>query len=80
MIKHVVLLNFKDDASPRDVEAMEQGFQQLIEKIPEIHSYEFGADAEIYAGNASYAIVAEFESQESFKRYVAHPEHLKFMA
>lgn len=80
MIKHVVLLNFKSGVSIQSIEEMEQGFQQLKGKISEMHSYEFGADAEIYTGNASYALVAEFETEAHFKRYVAHPEHLKFMA
>ena len=41
---------------------------------------QFGADAAIFKGNASYALVAEFESEEDLKVYARHPEHQALLA
>lgn len=79
MIKHVVLLHWKapvDDATINDVN---KAFAQLPGQIPEIKSYSFGPDADLYSGNADYALIAEFDNAEDLKHYVSHPAHLKLL-
>ena len=79
MIKHVVLLNWKEDTADSAIEAVDNAFAKLRKDIPQIKSYEFGRDASLYRGNADYALVAVFENEEDLKAYVSHPDHLALL-
>tara|TARA_R110002167_G_scaffold206052_1_gene410082 strand:+ start:2317 stop:2613 length:297 start_codon:yes stop_codon:yes gene_type:complete len=79
MIKHIVLLKWKQNVSSEQIDRVTTGFQDLKNQISEIAHYSFGKDASIYRGNADYALVAEFISEEDLKIYVAHPKHQEFM-
>ena len=80
MIKHVVLLKWKPEVTPSQVEAVSAAFDALRQEIPEIVSYTFGPDAGIYRGNADYALVAEFRNEADLQAYVNHPRHQALMA
>ena len=80
MIKHVVLLNWKEGVTQEEISQVTSGFLVLMNEIKEIHTYQFGPDAGIYKGNANYVLVAEFKSEADLKTYVKHPEHQKFLA
>lgn len=80
MIKHVVLLNWKAEVTPSQVEAVSAAFDALRQEIPEIVSYTFGPDAGIYRGNADYALIAEFHTEADLQAYVKHPRHQALMA
>ncbi len=80
MIKHVVLMTWKDGVAQHQIEAVTAGFRALGENVDEIVSYSFGEDAGIYTGNADYALVAEFKNEADFKAYVAHPSHQALLA
>ena len=80
MIKHIVLLNWKEGVSQEQIEAVSAGFQRLGDEIEEVQTYEFGPDAGIYRDNASYGLVAEFASEEDLKTYVVHPKHQEFLS
>jgi hypothetical protein len=79
MIKHIVLLKWKDGVSSEQVDLVTSSFQNLKDQIPEIASYSFGKDASIYRGNADYALIAEFETEANFKAYVVHPKHQELL-
>ena len=80
MIRHIVLLSWKEGVSREKVEAVTAAFNSLREEIPEIVSYCFGENAGIYKGNADYALLAEFKSEADLKAYVVHPSHQKLMS
>lgn len=80
MIKHIVLLSWKEGVSKESIESVTAGFSALRDEIPEIVSYSFGKDAGIYRGNADYALVAEFRTEAEFKAYVVHPSHQKLVS
>ena len=75
MIRHVVLLNWKENTSAEAIQAVTDTLAKLPGLIAEIQSYQFGPDMAIYEGNADYVVVAEFASEEDFKAYVVHPDH-----
>lgn len=79
MIKHIVLLKWKEDVSKEQIDLVTSGLQNLKDQIPEIASYSFGQDAAIYRGNADYALIAEFRSEADLKAYVVHPKHQEFL-
>lgn len=79
MIKHVVLLKFKEALTDKQLLILQQGFTDLASQIDEIQRYEFGPDLSFYRGNADYALVAEFLSQADVEIYVQHPLHQAFL-
>ena len=79
MIKHVVLLHWKEGTTTEAIQAVSDAFAQLPALVAEICSYEFGPDLGVYPGNADYMVVATFDSREDFKAYVVHPEHTALM-
>ena len=79
MIKHIVLLNWKDDVSEQQIDSVTSGFRRLKEEIPEIVGYSFGRDAGFYRGNADYVLIAEFKTEADLKKYVVHPRHQDFL-
>ena len=79
MIKHIVLLHWKEGVSDAQIAQVSAGFDALRTRIPEIISYSFGQDASIFRGNADYALVATFHTEADLKAYVAHPDHQRFM-
>ena len=79
MIKHIVLLNWKEGTTQDQIDKISNGFELLKEQIPEIKNYQFGPDAGIYKGNAHYSLIAEFENEEAFKRYVVNKKHQAFL-
>lgn len=80
MLKHIVLLNWKENTSQHKIDEVTEGFLKLKESISDIVSYQFGPDAGVYRGNAEYALIAEFEDEVKFKAYVKHPDHVRFMS
>ena len=79
MIKHVVLLNWKEGVDSEALAAVDAAFARLRDVIPQVARYEFGADADFYRGNADYALVAEFDCEEDLRAYVTHPDHLALL-
>ncbi len=79
MIKHIVLLKWKDGTDAEAVSAISHGFAQLAQSVNEISSYHFGTDAGIYPNEYDYGLVAEFATEADFKRYAANADHQQLM-
>lgn len=80
MIKHVVLLCWKEGTTEEAVAEVTAGFARLRDELDEIKAYEFGPDAGIYRGNDDYVVIGEFENEAEFKTYVMHPKHQTLLA
>ena len=79
MIKHVVLLKFKQPLNADQQLSLQQGFADLAAQIDVIQAYDFGPDLGLYRGNADYALVAEFKNPAHVDLYVQHPLHQAFL-
>lgn len=75
MIKHVVLLDWKEGTTAEAIQQVTSAFAALEPEIEGLLSYTFGSDAQIYRGNADYALIADFADEAHFKAYVTHPKH-----
>ncbi len=75
MLKHIVLIKFKEDATEAQIQAVKDGMDSLPGKIPEIVSYAHGTDAGNTNSSYDYAIVGEFASDEDYVVYRDHPAH-----
>lgn len=80
MLRHVVVFHWKPDIGAEQVEALRAGLADLTGRIPEIRAYSFGPDAGVGSQNADFALVADFDDADSFRRYVVHPDHQALIA
>lgn len=75
MLRHVALFRWKPETTAADVSKVEAALHQLPAKIPAIRSYRFGRDLGVQAGNADFALVADFTDQAGLQTYANHPDH-----
>lgn len=80
MIRHVVLLRWTDSPTAEELAAMEAVLGALPAQIPELVSYEYGADLELVEGTFDYAITATFARTEDYFTYRDHPAHQALVA
>jgi len=80
MLRHVVLFSWKPDASDAAVRAFADGLASMPDQIPEIRSYRFGPDARLGGGNDDFALVADFDDVEAYRRYAEHAAHRRLIA
>jgi hypothetical protein len=71
-----MLMNFADGTTDEQARAAIDGLASMPEKVPGILRYEFGLDVGATDGNPDLALVADFASEEDWRAYLSHPEHL----
>lgn len=78
--RHVVLLKFKDSATPADVKKIEDAFIALKTKIPQIQELEWGTNVspEGLANGFTHCFFLTFKSKDDLEIYLPHPEHKNF--
>ncbi len=74
MIRHVVLLAWKDGTTPDQISAIETALAQMPQVMGFIRRYETGRDLGI-SGSHDFAIVADFDNEEDYRTYAEHPDH-----
>lgn len=79
MIRHVVLIKWKDETDPNQVEAVASALAEVPALMPFIRRYEMGEDLGVI-GSHDFAIVADFDSIEDYRTYADHPDHLAMSA
>lgn len=75
MIRHVVLLHWKQDTPDTAIAKVTAGLAELIPQIAEIHHCSFGPDLGLYGNSADYALVTDFATTGDFQSYVDDPAH-----
>ena len=79
-IHHIVLMRWKPEATPDQIEAVGHGLRGLSAQIPEIAAYECGDDLAILEGNYDFGLVASFATQDDWQAYRDHPAHQAVIA
>ncbi len=79
MIRHVVLLTWKEGVSDEQIAKVNEAFTALPEKVPGIVNNSFGPDLSIFPGNADYVLILDVENEDDLQAYVAHPAHTELM-
>ena len=79
MLHHVVTFHLKPDAPADQVERIRAAVYALGATLPEVLFVSVGRDLGLREGNASFAIVAQFEDVEGFAVYADHPEHVRII-
>lgn len=76
MLRHVVLIRLRPDATGDQRQAVLDGLRSLPAQIPEIQGYEVGDDLGLRDGNPQIGVVALFEDEAAWRTYLAHPAHV----
>lgn len=74
MIRHVVLIKWKDGTDANQVEAVASALADMPALMPFIRRYEMGPDLGVTSSH-DFAIVADFDSIEDYRTYADHPDH-----
>lgn len=69
------MLRFTKESTEEQKKALFEGLARLPHVIPQIKRYEFGPDLGLGDGNPDAALVADFDSEEGWRAYSAHPAH-----
>jgi hypothetical protein len=75
--RHIVLLTLDDGC---DAEALAADLRATATGIPSIRSYVVGVDAGLSEGNATVAVVGDYDDQAGWEAYRDHPEHVALIA
>jgi stress responsive alpha/beta barrel protein len=74
-VTHVALFTWKPGTSDEQVRQLSDALALLPGQIDDIRSYRLGPDAGIAVGNDRFAVVAEFDDLDAYKRYASDPRH-----
>jgi|688.fasta_scaffold452933_1 hypothetical protein len=79
MIRHIVLLTFKDSISPKESLNLIKELGKLQEIIPEIASFSCGVNNSLegLSRGYQYGFVMEFKNEEDRLVYLNDPKHIK---
>ncbi len=77
LLRHLVLLKFKDNAEEQDIREVEEAFSALPAKISSIESFEWGTnDSPLDLHKEfTHCFLVTFKSEEGLSKYLPHPEH-----
>jgi Stress responsive A/B Barrel Domain len=79
-LQHVVSFKFKATATAQDIKKVEEAFQALKGKIPQIVALEWGTNVskEKKDKGFTHCFVLLFKSEQDLETYIGHPEHKAF--
>ena len=75
MIRHVVLLNWKPGTTDDQIRKVEDDLARMPDLMPTIRRYEGGRDLGV-TGSHDFAIVADFDTIDDYRRYADQPDHV----
>jgi hypothetical protein len=80
-IRHLVLLKFRADTLPADVQALETAFARLAHQISGVQSLEWGTNnsPEGLDKGFTHCFNLTFADEAARAAYLPHPEHLAFV-
>jgi hypothetical protein len=79
VLRHVNLLTWKAGTEQAAIDALSEELSRYQGEIPEIRGLSFGRDLGLADNNVDFCIVVDFENDEAFSRYLAHPAHARMV-
>ena len=82
LLRHVVLLKFKDSSSSTDIKNVEDAFRALPSKIATIKTFEWGTNnsPENLNQGFTHCFFVSFASEKDREVYLPHPAHKAFVS
>lgn len=78
MLRHIVLLTFKPDATEAEKTAVAEALEGL-RRIPEVRALVCGPNVGTAPNHSDFALVADFDDIDAFRRYLASPPHRAYV-
>lgn len=80
-LRHVVMFQFKESSSPKDIQKVVDAFNALPSKIDSIKDYEFGVNnsPEGLDNGFTHIFLVTFENDAGRAKYLPHPAHKAFV-
>jgi hypothetical protein len=81
LLRHVVLLKFKEASSTADIKKVEDAFRALSTQIKEIKAFEWGTNnsPENINQGFTHCFFVSFDSEKGREIYLPHPAHTAFV-
>ena len=82
LLRHVVSLKYKSDATTKQIDEAVKAFEDLEKKIPEIIDFEWGVNnsKEGKSKGFTHSFMLSFRNEETLDIYLKHPDHLALVA
>jgi len=77
MVKHIVLLDFKDANKKENLEKVKIMLEDLVESVPSLKSMEVGINFSGEERAMDLSLYATFEDKEGLEAYAVHSAHLE---
>ena len=80
ILRHVVLLKFKDEATTEQIRKVEIAFAALPSKVDAIYDLEWGTDVSVedLQQGFTHCFFVSFRSEDDRAKYLPHPAHKEF--
>ena len=77
MIRHILLIKFKEDAEESEIEKLKRLFEAMPSKVEGVTSVEWGLNDSPENKNQGYthSVLMTFADEEGRQNYLPHPEH-----
>ncbi|MEV8511628.1 Dabb family protein [Dactylosporangium sp. NPDC051484] len=76
MFRHVVLIKFKPDVTPEQIEQLTNRLESVSDAIPQVRAVACGSDRGLIQGSSDFAIVVDFDSIDDYNVYLRHDDHV----
>jgi len=74
--RHLLMIRFEEDVTRDQTEELLTAFARMPAVMGFIRRYEFGFDlGNLGPGSPDFGLVADFDSEEDWRRYSTNPEH-----
>jgi hypothetical protein len=80
MLRHIVVLQWSDTATPEQKQEAAAAFRELPSSIPQIRTLACGPDLELAPGNHDFAAVFDFDTEDDWRVYQDSPAHKDLIA
>lgn len=76
MLRHLVLIRWREGCPEEAVSAIEEALAALPAQIPSIRGYQLGRDLGLNPTNSDFGLIADFDDAAGYRAYAKHPRHL----
>lgn len=79
MLRHIVLVSFKSDATEDQLAAWRAAVTDMCDTSPEVLAFSLGKNIGTGPNHHDAALVADFEDIDAFRRYVGSEAHKSYV-
>ena len=77
MVKHIVMLDFKDENKKENLEKVKAMLEALVQTVPTLITMEVGINFSDEERAMDLSLYSTFENKAGLEAYAIHPAHLE---